>query len=477
MSKFYKSALVIALALCMALIPATAAQRPAEAAGSVLRDLENSFVEIAEKAKPSVAHLTSERRPLMELKKKMDEGDIHPSLPFGIDPERFRAHAAGSGVVISKEGHILTNHHLVEKSEKITVRIIGADADRGKEYEGQVIGVDPATDLAVVKIEPDEPLTPAKLGDSSKLRVGQWAIAIGDPFGFDKTVTVGVISGLGRSRFEGPLRGVRYQNFIQTDASINQGNSGGPLLNIDGEVIGINTFIHAAGQNLGFAIPIEMAKEVYDELIEHGEVVRGFLGVGIKDLDESYPAFKAPDMKGALVERTFPNMPAREAGIRHGDVIREVDGHEVETSRDLQNVIAHKRPGDKVHVTLLRKGKKKEFTVELIKFPDPDEIEKEKPPRTAESLLGLTVERIPEHLARPGEQGVYVTEVKVDSPGDESGLSEGDIILEVDLEEVSNVKEFRKIISKLQPGDWVGFYIRRGNETLYRQLKIPNEEE
>lgn len=476
MTKLQRLTPVVVLILGLALAAASPAQCRAEAS-KVLREFENSFVAIAESVKPSVVHLTSERRPLKELKEKMDKDQFFKMFPNpGMDPEKFRAHATGSGVIIDKEGYILTNNHLVENSEGLKVKIADGDGDRGKIYDGTVVGRDKATDLAVVKIDPDEPLQEAKLGDSSKLKVGQWAIAIGDPLGIEKTVTVGVISGLRRSGFGGPLRDVRYQNFIQTDASINQGNSGGPLLNIDGEVIGINTFINTAGQNIGFAIPIKMAKEVYDQLIEHGEVIRGFLGVGIDNLDEGLAAaLKAPDMKGALVREVFSDTPAKEAGIRHGDIIREVDGQRVDGSKQLQDVISHKRPGDKVRVTLLRKGKEKKLTVELMKFPE--QIAAAQKPEKKENLIGLTVDKIPEQLTQPGEKGVYVTKIKIDGPADEGGLSEGDIILEINMQDVGSVEEFKKIVAELEAGQWVSFYIRRGEATLYRAIKIPSVEE
>ena len=466
MMKPQRSAAILVSMVCIALMAGTPTRSWAKA-DTALRDLENSFVEIAERVKPSVVHLTAERRPLKGLKGE----EFFGKLPF--DPERFRAHATGSGVIIDKEGYILTNYHLVENSERITVKITNSENDKGKEYEGRILGRDVATDLAVIKIDPEKPLQEARLGDSSKLRVGQWAIAIGDPFGIEKTVTVGVISGLGRSGFRGPLSEVRYQDFIQTDASINPGNSGGPLLNLSGDVIGINTFIQAAGRGMGFAIPIAQAKEVYDQLAKHGEVIRGFLGVEIGDLSEGMAAaMKVPTLKGALVHKVMPDTPAEKAGVQHGDVIRKVDGRKVDDSKELANIISHKRPGDKVQLTLLREGKEKEFTVELIKFPT--RIAAAKKPK--KNPLGLSVDKTPEKMARPGEKGVIITNIEVGGPADEAGLSEGDIILEINMREVHSAAAFRKTVSALEPGQWVSFYIRRGDDMLYRALKVPTEE-
>ena len=290
---------------------------------------------------------------------------------------------------------------------------------------------------------------------------------------------MGVISGLGRSGFGGALREVRYQNFIQTDASINQGNSGGPLLNIDGEVIGINTFIHAAAQGIGFATPIEMAKEVYDQLVEHGEVIRGFLGVQISDMDEGMAAaLNAPDVEGALVSGVFPDTPAGAAGVRHGDVIRKVDGQEVRDSKSLQTIIGRKRPGDKVRLLVLRRDTEKkeaiekEITVELMKFPERMAMTKE-PAQKKEDLLGLSITGIPEDYARPDEKGVYVTGIRRGGAAEEGGLLKGDIILEVNMQEVGGPKKFWNIVGGLKPGQWVSVYVRRGGDTLYRALKIP----
>jgi Do/DeqQ family serine protease len=476
MTRLRKPAAVLVSALCFTLAMALFAPVQAETS-SVVRELERSFVDIAEKVKPSVVHLASEKYPFREMEEGMGEEDMHRFFGPGIGD--LKAVAAGSGVIIDKEGYILTNDHLVGGSEEITVRLAASDGEKGKVYKGKVVGRDKWTDLAVIKIEPDHPLKPAKLGDSTKLKVGQWAIAIGDPWGIETTVTVGIISGLGRSGFRGPLEDVQYQNFIQTDASINQGNSGGPLLNIDGEVIGINTFIHAAAQNIGFAIPIEMAKEIYKELIEHGEVSHGFLGVGIEELDEgTAAAFNVPDLKGALVNRIISNTPAEKAGVLHGDVIRKVDGEDIEDPRNLQFVIGGKRPGNEVSLEVLRRnrdtGKTETKEIKIVLMELTDEVTKSKPPRRKDNLLGLSVGRIPDDLARPDVKGVVITRITPRGPADEGGLAKGDIILEVDMQEVHTIEAFIRIVAGLKPGSYVSFYVRRGDNTLYRALKIPH---
>ncbi|MBI5115931.1 Do family serine endopeptidase [Candidatus Poribacteria bacterium] len=464
----------IMLLVCAALILTFSAQSWA-AVDKGLVDIQNGFIAVAEAAKPSVVHLVSERRPFKNLKDKPEGEELFKMFPFPMDPEQFRAQAAGSGVIVDKAGYILTNNHMVEGSDEITVKISDSGSDKGKEYEGRVVGRDPATDLAVIKIDAGAPLAEAKLGDSSKLRVGQWAIAIGDPFGLEKTVTVGVISGLGRSRFGGPLSSVTYQDFIQTDASINPGNSGGPLLDIDGEVIGINTFIESSGTGTGFAIPINMAKEVYEQLVKHGEVIRGFLGVQISDMEEGLAqALKAPDLSGALVQDVITDTPAEKAGLRHGDIIRVVDGQKIENSKMLQQMISHKVPGEKVRVTVLRNGETKELIVELAKLPV--QMASEEALKPKKNLIGIAVDEIPAQLARPNEKGVIITEVAPGSAGDKGELAKGDIILEVNMQEVTGVADFLKMVEKLKPGQWVSFYIRRGDQTLYRAVKIMSEE-
>lgn len=469
----YASIVVSMLVLALAFQGKTWAAPSEKSAPVALQNLQESFVGISESAMPTVVHLTSERLPLKNLKDKMDENDLFKMFPFPhVDPDQFRALAAGSGVVVDKRGYILTNNHLVDNSEQLKVKLSDPETGRSKEFDGKVIGRDPATDLAVVKVETDQPLPEARFGDSSKLKVGDWAIAIGDPFGFEKTVTVGVISGLGRSGFPGPLKDVRYQNFIQTDASINPGNSGGPLLNINGEVIGINTFIQAAGTGLGFAIPSNMAMEVYEELVKHGEVIRGFLGVQIGDLDEGLAqAMKAPDLNGALVEEVIPESPAELAGLRHGDVVRSVDGQPIEDSKMLQQIIAHKKPGQSVQLNVLRSGEPMEIVVELVKFPVKLA---ETPVVPKKSVLGLSVEELPAEMAQ-SVQGVIVSKVEPGSPADRAGISEGDIILEVNMNDVGNIGQFNQVVNQLKPGQWISFYIRRGDSTVYRAVKIPAE--
>jgi Do/DeqQ family serine protease len=475
MTAFRKSATALVSTFCIALAMALFASAQAQA-DNVARELERSFVEIAEKVKPSIVHLSAEKYPFRDMTEDMDEDDMRRF--FGPNIENFKALAAGSGVIIDKDGYILTNDHLIGTSKEIMVRLAASDGEKGKVYKGKVVGRDKMTDLAVIKIEPDHPLKPAKLGDSTKLKAGQWAIAIGDPFGIETSLTVGVISGLGRSGFPGPLEDVRYQNFIQTDASINQGNSGGPLLNIDGEVIGINTFIHAAAQGIGFAIPIEMAKEVYAQLVEHGEVSRGFLGVKIGELDKGLAAaFNIPDMTGALVNEVIPGTPAEVAGVLPGDVIRKVDGEDIKDPRNLQFVIGGKRPGKEINLEVLRRdketGETKEEDIKIVLMELTEEMTTSKPPRRKENLLGLSVGKVPDTAVRPDEKGVIITGIRPGGPADEGGLVKGDIILQVDMKDVPDIEAFVKIVSGLKKGSYVSFYIRRGDDILYRALKIP----
>jgi Do/DeqQ family serine protease len=278
----------------------------------------------------------------------------------GQRPE-FRQPSLGSGVIIDRRGLVLTNFHVIKGADEITVKL----SDK-REYRGRVMGVDPKTDLAVLRVEADHDLTVAALGDSDALRVGEWAIAIGNPFGLDQTVTVGVISATGRSE----VGLATYENFIQTDASINPGNSGGPLINLKGQVVGINTAIVAAGQGIGFAIPINMVKRVVDQLVEKGKVVRGWLGVGLQPLSAELAQTLGVTAGGALVASTVPGGPGAAAGLLPQDVIVAYEGAPVEDYRHLQRLVAETAAGKTVKLQVLRKKQKIDVTLKVAETPD-----------------------------------------------------------------------------------------------------------
>ena len=345
----------------------------AKTAPALAEALQQSFVGVAQQVRPAVVHLGTIERA------KMPRG---PSAPPGSsdDPffkdffnqffgsegpgqrSEFRRPGLGSGVIIDKRGLVLTNFHVIKGADEITIRL----SDK-REYRGQILGTDPKTDLAVVRFQPDHPLTVAALGNSESLRVGEWAIAIGNPFGLDQTVTVGVISATGRSE----VGIATYENFIQTDASINPGNSGGPLVNLKGEVIGINTAIVAAGQGIGFAIPINMVKRVVDQLVDKGKVIRGWLGVSLQPLSpELAQSLGLPGTSGAVVGSTIAEGPAAKAGLQQGDVILSFNKTPVEDYRHVQRLVAESPVGKSVTLEVLRKKQKVDVPVTIAEVPD-----------------------------------------------------------------------------------------------------------
>ena len=339
---------------------------------TVAEALQGSFVGVAEHVRPAVVHVGTIQRAKSRRGPAAPPGAEDPFFrdffnqffgTEGPDPRsEFRRPGLGSGVIIDKRGLVLTNYHVVKGADEILIRL----SDK-REYRGQILGTDPKTDLAVVRFQPDHQLTIAALGNSDALRVGEWAIAIGNPFGLDQTVTVGVISATGRS----DVGVATYENFIQTDASINPGNSGGPLLNLRGEVVGINTAIVAAGQGIGFAIPINMVKRVVDQLVDKGKVVRGWIGVGLEPLSpELAQTLGAPGTGGAVVSSTMAGSPAAKAGLQSGDVILTYDKVPVEDYRHMQRLVAETKVGTSVSLELLRKKQKVGVTVTIAELPD-----------------------------------------------------------------------------------------------------------
>jgi len=345
----------------------------------------------------------------------------------------------------------------VEGADKIKV-ILKDD----REFDAEVKGRDPNTDLALIKIKSDGNLPAIQFGNSDDVRVGEWVMAIGNPFGLEHTVTVGIISAKGRVIGSGP-----YDDFIQTDASINPGNSGGPLINMDGKVVGINTAIIAGGHGIGFAIPVNMAKGIIEQLQAKGEVTRGWLGIGIQDLSKelkSYYGVKGD--AGVLVTKVFPGDPAEEAGIRAKDIILAVNGKKVDSSRELSLTIAESPVGQKTQLLVLRDGAEKTFAIELGKRPDKmvaaqsPEIEKKNP-------LGIAVSNLTPEIVQQfrlqAEKGVMVVGVEPDSKGEEAGVLPGDLIKEINHQGVDNVDQYLKELGKFKEGETISLYILRSN--------------
>jgi len=387
---------------------------------------------------------------------------------FGDIPQReFRQKSLGSGFIISKDGYILTNNHVVEKATEIRVRLLNKE-----QFEAKVIGRDPKTDIALIKIKANHSLSAATLGDSDALRVGDWVIAIGNPFGLGHTVTVGIISAKERIIGAGP-----YDNFLQTDAAINPGNSGGPLVNLEGEVVGINTAIVAQAQGIGFAIPINMAKYILSQLKERGKVMRGWLGVMIQEVTpEIAHALGLKEVKGALVADVTPGSPADKADIRRGDVIIEYNGKKIEEMNELPRLVANTPVGKSVPIKIWRNGKIKQLTVKVGEL---EEKVAKGERRYAPQDLGLKVEELTPYLAqRLGVKrihGVVITYVVPGSPAHEAGLSRGDIILKINRHPIEDLNDYQDIINSAKPGDTLLFLIERREGTLFVALKVPKD--
>jgi serine protease Do len=383
--------------------------------------------------------------------------------PMPRGPQRQRS--LGSGFIIDGDGSILTNNHVVENASKIVVKL-----DDDQEYEAKVVGRDSKTDIAVIKINAKTKLSAANLGDSDALEVGEWVVAIGNPFGLDSTVTSGIVSAKGRHIGQGP-----YDNFIQTDASINPGNSGGPLLNLRGEVIGINTAIFSrTGGNIGigFAIPINLVKELLPQLRGKGKVVRGYLGVLIQKITpEIAESLGLDKSQGALVANVSKDGPAEKAGVKVGDVIVEFDGKEVKDSGDLPIIVARTPVDKKVRMKVMRDKKEVFLNVAVGELKD-EEVVATAPEK---GELGLTVQRLTpqmaESLGLERVEGVVVSAVEPASAADEAGIRRGDIIVEVDRKAVRTVDDYKKAIAGARKGRGVLFLVRRGDSTLFLALK------
>lgn len=367
---------------------------------------------------------------------------------FPRAPQQQRERGLGSGVIVSPDGYILTNNHVIDKATDIKVIL----SDK-RQLAGKVVGADPKTDIAVVKIDTGG-LPTIPLGDSSKIRVGDYAFAIGNPFGVGETATMGIISATGRNGLDIE----DYEDFIQTDAAINPGNSGGALLNARGELIGINTAILSGGsggnQGIGFAIPINMAKHVMDEILKHGKVIRGYIGVGIQDLTPDLAkAFNVPSGKGALVGNVDPNSPGGKAGLQRGDVITELNGEAISGQNDLRLRVGSMAPGTTVHLKVLRNGQARDMTLTLGEAPAAKGAAASENAEENSPMRGVQVDELTSNVRRelglgPDVKGVVVTEVPDGSPAQDAGLQRGDVIQQVNRQPVDSVSEYQRLISQ-----------------------------
>lgn len=435
------------------------------------QDLGMAFVEVARKVLPSVVSIRSERTVTVTPGEGFGK-DFFKGTPFedffkgfGGPPSKQKQRGEGSGVIVDSRGYILTNYHVVGEAEKITVRLYDQ-----REFKGTIQGVDPKTDLAVIHVEAEN-LPAAVLGDSDKLQVGEWAIAIGSPFGLQETVTVGVISAKGRSG----LGTGTYEDFIQTDASINPGNSGGPLVNIRGEVVGINAMIIQPGQGIGFAIPINLAKTIMTQLITHRKVIRPWVGIGLQDLTEDLvKSFNLKDKEGVLINQVFEGSPAEKAGLKPGDIVTDVDGTKVKSSQELVKEVLKKAVGQEIRLGIVREGNRLE--VSLITAQMPDEPRKQRGLEGEKrEWFGLKVRELTPETARElglsKVEGVVIEAVEPGSPAQELGLRRGDVILEVNRQRVRNEEDYRKAMEKVVPEKGALLLVSRGGSTFFVSLR------
>ncbi|MCF8111346.1 MAG: DegQ family serine endoprotease [Desulfobacteraceae bacterium] len=444
-----------------------AGTRPEKTAG-----IPASFTELAEQAGPAVVnirtvktveggtqlfrHFFGPQGPQSQPDSRRHPFDEFFEHFFGQQaPPEFKQRSLGSGFILDKQGHIVTNNHVIENADKIRVKL-----KNGREYDAEIIGSDPNTDLALIKIETDDELPVLGFGDSDKIRIGEWVLAIGNPFGLDHTVTAGIISAKGRVIGAGP-----YDDFIQTDASINPGNSGGPLLNMKGEVIGINTAIVAGGTGIGFAIPSKMAGDIIEQLKDKGEVTRGWLGVGIQELNDEIKEYYGTE-KGVLVTQVFDGDPAEKAGIEPNDIIVSVNGKKVDSPRELSRIIADIKPGEEAEIKLIRGGKTRTVDVTLAKRDEQKLAETgQQPEEPGATGLGITVSDVTEDIASQlnlrDAAGAVVTEVESGRKAAEAGFRRGDVIKEINHEPVNSSKDFREKVEKADKGDILQFYVIR----------------
>jgi len=440
-----------------------------------------SFADIAEQVSPAIVSVTATDIIKADKRRRsfhnFGNGDGQDPFEFFFGPdggqrrrgveddEDQKQLSGGTGFIIESDGYILTNNHVIEGADKIEVRV--GDRD---DYTAKVVGRDPATDLALLKIEGSRPFPTVRLGDSDRIRVGEWVMAIGDPFNFEKSVTVGVISGKGR--YAGLSRATQsFESLLQTDAAINFGNSGGPLVNVAGEVVGINTAISSRAQNIGFAVPVNVARRLLPQL-KKGKVVRGFLGVGIESINKkSQDAFDLKAPEGALVTTVEAGKPADKAGLKHDDIITKVDDVAVKTNRDLIDYVSGKGPGSKITIAFLRDGKEKTAGATLeerLESGEKPAKEEEDSKGGRQKMLGLDLDDLTPQarrtygLDREIQKGVVITHVKPVSPAGDANLAEGDVILEVNGVAVGSVEELQAQIRKAPQGKYVRLYVQRG---------------
>src|SRR5215813_1296448 len=452
----------------------------------------NGFTEVAKAVTPAVVNITTVMTEKVmdgrsmpnipdELRERMEEFFGGPNGPFGPrgfrgpqspgEPRGHRGGGQGSGVIVSPDGYVLTNNHVIDGAREVTVTL----PDK-RDFQGKIVGTDPKTDLAVVKID-GQNLPTVAWGDASKLQVGEYVLAVGNPFGLNSTVTLGIVSALGRGR----MGITQYEDFIQTDAAINPGNSGGALVNTRGELVGINTaiFSQTGGyQGVGFAVSTSMSKPIYESLIKNGKVVRGFLGIGIQDLNQDLAkSFGTKDANGALVSDVKEDSPADQAGLKQGDIIVTYQGSPVEDAVALQRMVTRTVVGTKVPVRVIRDGHEKDLTVTVGEQTETTAIAKAETGKADYAFAGVTVQDLDRDTAKElgikgKANGVVVTSVEPDSSAEKAGLVTGDVIREINRQPVKSVKDFEKLSSGVKKGENVLILINRRGAFLFLSAKV-----
>ncbi len=446
--------------------------------------IPGSFSELVKKASPAVVHVGVEKTTQITSQYSSPFGESDPFNEFfnrfygDQMPRDYKQQGLGTGFIIDREGYILTNNHVVEGADKITVTL----SDK-KEYEAKIIGLDSKTDLALIKIEGAKDLMPLALGDSDKMEVGDWVVAIGNPFGLDNTVTAGIVS----AKYRRSLGTASYEDYIQTDAAINQGNSGGPLINTDGEVIGINSNIYSqtgGSVGIGFAIPSNMVKNLLPQL-KKGKVVRGYMGVSIQNITSDLKEkLGLKDTKGALVSDVVEGGAADKAGIQPEDVIIAFDGKQVEDRDELRLTVSATVVGKNVKVDVLRKGEKKTFDLKVAELQENEETEETSSQfqgrgnRNENQLnqLGISVGEITADRAKQynltDKSGVMILQVQSNSTASRAGLEAGMVIVEIDREKITDVNQFNRKIKGYKAGDTILFKVKSGGSSLFLTLKV-----
>lgn len=443
----------------------------------------NGFAGVAKTVTPAVVNITASARPERSSRRGepqeewRDRMDEFFGSPFGPNGPRGRRgpgdsrEGMGSGVIVTSDGYILTNNHVVVGAQELTVSL----PDK-REFKAKLVGADPKTDLAVIKVEAQQ-LPTVAWGDSSSLQVGEYVLAVGNPFGLNSTVTLGIVSALGR----GKMGITQYEDFIQTDAAINPGNSGGALVNTSGQLVGINTAIFSqsgGNEGVGFAVPTAMAKPIYESIVKTGKVVRGYLGIGVQDLNKDLAAsFRIESARGALVSEVKEDSPADKAGLQTGDVIVRYQDMPIEDATALQRQVTRTPVGTTATVKVVRDGREKALSVTIGEQPNPQKTARAETEAGDHALAGLAVQELDRSTARElgvksGTKGVVIAEVAPESPAAQAGLSRGDVIREINKQPVHSVKDFERIAAALKKDAPALVLINRRGASLFVSVKV-----